>query len=121
MSFDLVTPKMTNDVRDAWDRGTRLFGSSDHVSLKEYIGKHFMYPELVIAAMADENVAIIGSRAFDFFFPGSCDENNKESSRWDFMSGHRVMASVPGCLSGSLFAWLMLCDLVLGTGEKGML
>ncbi|KAI7978476.1 hypothetical protein EIK77_002372 [Talaromyces pinophilus] len=52
-----------------------------------YFGSHFKYPEILLAAMADTGSLLSGSRALEYFKPGSCEAN----SDWDFY--------VPGCES----------------------
>jgi hypothetical protein len=65
----------------------------------EYLRPHFKYPEVLLATMADTGSILSGSRALDFFKPGSCGPD----SDWDFY--------IPGCESSvaKMMSALRLC------------
>jgi hypothetical protein len=66
-----------------------------------YLRPHFKYPEVLLATMADTGSLLSGSRALNFFKPGSCGPD----SDWDFY--------VPGC-EGSvarMMSALILCGI----------
>jgi hypothetical protein len=59
----------------------RLF--EDRISMNLYLGQHFSDSQGLLKCMLINDIYISGSRALDYFVPGSTDEN----SDWDFYTG----------------------------------
>ncbi|KAK3698116.1 hypothetical protein LTR37_017074 [Vermiconidia calcicola] len=90
-----AAPKLISAVRS---RLLSLSRSGVPPNIIDYFGKSFSDPQSLIAGMAKNNCLLSGSRALEYFVPGSC----ATTSDWDFYTYSSIY-----CIGGAL---LMLRD-----------